>query len=277
MRGVDVTWVVREDHIGDAFFDKDAAQFLFGQLRGRTSLTQVDNSVAELAHTSNKTYTNTASWSDAVSPTGSTQTAMGHAVGPAWTRTLQLGADYGSLSIELNSNVVSIERQAPLGTDDSCSSITVTLSNDRTLSADVVISAIGVEPAVDWVPPEVRRAADGGGLAVDHSMQTAVPGIFAAGDACTVTGTGNTHWFQMRTWCQAKSQGLYVAHCMSEVSDIMGSDMAFELFTHVTRFLGLKVGSFSLSLFEAMLINTEKLCFCSKVGGIAGPLQWPRP
>lgn len=239
LRGVDVTWVVREGHIGDAFFDKDAAQFLLQQLRNRNLLIQMDNSMAEQAQTS-KLCTDAAS-AGAVPPTASTQTTMGHAVGPDWTSALQLGAEHGSLSVELNSNVVSIERQPSAGSDDNCPVI-VKLSNGRSLSANIVISAIGVDPAVDWVPLELQRGA-GGGLAVDHNMQTSVPGIFAAGDACTVTRKGSTHWFQMRTWNQAKSQGMYVAHCMCEASDIRGSDMAFELFTHVTRFLGLKVGS----------------------------------
>lgn len=32
LRGVEVVWVVRNDHIGDAFFDLDAAAFLFSEI-----------------------------------------------------------------------------------------------------------------------------------------------------------------------------------------------------------------------------------------------------
>ncbi len=35
-------------------------------------------------------------------------------------------------------------------------------------------------------------------------MQSSVPGVYAAGDACTITWTDNSpHWFQMRLWTQA--------------------------------------------------------------------------
>ena len=38
----------------------------------------------------------------------------------------------------------------------------VTLSNGHSYGADLVVAAIGVEPNVEWVAPEVTRANDGG-------------------------------------------------------------------------------------------------------------------
>ena len=61
-------------------------------------------------------------------------------------------------------------------------------------------------------------------------------------------GDGNAGWFQMRLWSQARSMGIRAAHCMLGVQDQMASDLAFDLFTHVTTFLGKRVvllGSFN--------------------------------
>ena len=44
----------------------------------------------------------------------------------------------------------------------------VRLTNGRVNKADLVISAIGVRPNLDWLPPEVHRDADGSGILVDR-------------------------------------------------------------------------------------------------------------
>lgn len=46
--------------------------------------------------------------------------------------------------------------------------VTVYLSNGRAYGADLVISAIGVEPNTRWLPEEVKRDASDGGVAVDR-------------------------------------------------------------------------------------------------------------
>ena len=49
-------------------------------------------------------------------------------------------------------------------------------------------------------------------------MRTSAPGIFAAGDACTVRlpdeEAAERQWFQMRLWSQARQHGVWAAHCM---------------------------------------------------------------
>ena len=45
----------------------------------------------------------------------------------------------------------------------------------------------------------------------------------------------------MRLWTQARVMGTYAAHCMAGKADELASGFNFELFTHVTRFLGKKV------------------------------------
>lgn len=56
------------------------------------------------------------------------------------------------------------------GDTSSCGSqwpVTVNLSNGRSYGADLVISAIGVDPNTGWLPDDIRRDADDGGILVD--------------------------------------------------------------------------------------------------------------
>ncbi|GLI69045.1 hypothetical protein VaNZ11_013587, partial [Volvox africanus] len=117
----------------------------------------------------------------------------------------------------------------------------VTLSSGKVYGADLVVCGIGVIPATEWLPPALTRAPDGG-LAVDRYMRTSDPHVFAAGDCCTADWPdGSPTWFQMRLWTQARLMGTFAAHCMLGRVDEVASGFNFELFTHVTRFLGTKV------------------------------------
>lgn len=69
--------------------------------------------------------------------------------------------------------------------------------------------------------------------------------IFAAGDCCSVQGTG--HWFQVRLWRQARAMGLYAAKCMTDSVDELGSGGDFDLFIHATHFFGYKVRHTTIS------------------------------
>ena len=60
-----------------------------------------------------------------------------------------------------------------------------------------------VTPNTDWLPAELDRGPEDGGVAVDASMQSSVPGIYAAGDCCCVRPEAyGPQWFQMRLWTQ---------------------------------------------------------------------------
>lgn len=52
-------------------------------------------------------------------------------------------------------------------------------------------------------------------------MQSSDPRIYAAGDAasCAWAAAECPHWFQMRLWSQARSMGVYAAHCMAGVQE----------------------------------------------------------
>ena len=280
---MDITWVVKHGHIGDAFFDLDAAQFLLEELQHSRKGASFQKSQLKQTPTTSRPSTTLSGAAAAAIEQESQEAplleivkveahgnrALGHAVGPAWTRALldtkvqgeekEGGDSVGAFSIEMGCEVTKIAPTASLSTSSTANSTTsaleVSLSDGRTLTTDVIISVIGVDPAVDWIPACISRSVEDHGLVVDATMETSIKNVYAAGDACSMIDHNGSvggsdkkmsflsrkHWFQMRLWSQARAQAIYAAHCMSGISDQTGSDMSFEVFTHVTRFLGKKV------------------------------------
>lgn len=129
--------------------------------------------------------------------------SFGHAVGPQWASQLpqspsasRITLEYGVEVTKVCSNplhkahvTLSTQQQsaaqhttphpAPNNTDRGSSApdnkgdehewpVTVHLSNGKSYGADLVISAIGVEPNTSWLPEEVKRDARDGGILVDR-------------------------------------------------------------------------------------------------------------
>jgi 3-phenylpropionate/trans-cinnamate dioxygenase ferredoxin reductase component len=59
----------------------------------------------------------------------------------------------------------------------------VALADGRWLAADVVVTAVGVRPAVSWLAGTGIRLDNG--VAVDAQLRTTVPGIYAVGDCAS--------------------------------------------------------------------------------------------
>ena len=59
----------------------------------------------------------------------------------------------------------------------------VALANGRWLAADVMVTAVGVRPAVSWLTGTGIRLDNG--VAVDAQLRTSVPGIYAVGDCAS--------------------------------------------------------------------------------------------
>ncbi len=59
----------------------------------------------------------------------------------------------------------------------------VALSSGEILPADVVVTAVGVRPAVSWLAGSGVRMENG--VAADAQLRTSVPGVFAAGDCAS--------------------------------------------------------------------------------------------
>jgi NAD(P)H-nitrite reductase large subunit len=75
------------------------------------------------------------------------------------------------IKVHTSTRIAAIESGTPL---------TVRLSNDEQLQADLIVCTTGAQPNVDFLRGSGIRILQG--VPVDESMQTNVPGVYAAGD-----------------------------------------------------------------------------------------------
>lgn len=272
----DITWVIRDGHIGGAFFDERVGNVLASHKKqlmyrratrpaeGIKSLKTKDNSSAT------STYGKSVVNSSLPKPTGA-------GVGPTW-----LGRRNGPVLFnDQGQRIEQDTRQPGSGTvrvEDGCDvvdakfcarddkPVELVLSNGEHICCDVVVCATGVVPNVEWLdnsPMNLRHSelpgttsstmpdCNGGVLVRPANMQSIVDKrVFAAGDCSTVVRgsemdvtTGN-NWFQMRLWTQAAMAGRIAAQGMTDfLADSDDPDGGFELdiFLHSTHFLGLPV------------------------------------
>lgn len=88
----------------------------------------------------------------------------------------------------------------------------VVLDDGRTLPADVVLTAVGQRPALDFLDPTVFDTQHG--LAVDARLETDTPGVFAAGDVANFVDPFVGGRVRYGMWLNAQNQGQFVARSM---------------------------------------------------------------
>lgn len=79
----------------------------------------------------------------------------------------------------------------------------VDLDSGERVPADLVVVGIGARPAVEWLSGSLTL---GDGVLTDSTLQTSVPGIYAAGDIARFP-TGNGATSRVEHWTNAKNQG----------------------------------------------------------------------
>ncbi|MBX4906086.1 MULTISPECIES: FAD-dependent oxidoreductase [Rhizobium] len=87
----------------------------------------------------------------------------------------------------------------------------VVLSDGTILSADLVVSAIGVQPEMTLA--EASGLATGNGILTDACLRTSAPNIFAAGDCAAVAQAGGGH-IRFESWRNARMQAETAARNM---------------------------------------------------------------
>lgn len=86
------------------------------------------------------------------------------------------------------------------------------LSGGETIKTDLVITAVGVRPAVDFL--ESSGLVKDGAVPVNEYLETSQPGIYAAGDIAAVPFRGAPRSVRVEHWSNALNQGRQAAKSM---------------------------------------------------------------
>ncbi|GAA1994265.1 FAD-dependent oxidoreductase [Isoptericola halotolerans] len=93
----------------------------------------------------------------------------------------------------------------------------VELDDGTTLEASTVVVGVGVTPRCDLAAEagiELRSAADGDGVAVDGTLRTSAPGVWAAGDIASVPSVRYGRALRVEHWAFADETGKHAARAM---------------------------------------------------------------
>lgn len=91
----------------------------------------------------------------------------------------------------------------------------VILADGETITADIVICAIGARPRTEWLlGSEVTLTSDTGAVACDDTGATAVPGVYAAGD-CAQWASHSSGLRPVGHWQEAVEEAAVVAAALT--------------------------------------------------------------
>ncbi|MBN3311729.1 PYRD1 protein, partial [Atractosteus spatula] len=280
IEGCEVIWAIKDQAIGNTFFDAGAAQFLIPTL-------EVEKPEKRAPCKRAKYTTEDHEQKGRCSASAG---ELGSALGPDWHEGMKLhGAQEVShkVHVEYQCEVQKIytqeeflkSQQIPLlfpdpssnkgksPTDKEAWPVYVQLTNGKCYGCDFIVSATGVIPNTEpFTKGNSIEEADDSGIKVDDHMRTSVPDVYAAGDVCTASWEPSALWQQMRLWTQARQMGWYAARCMA--ADTLGEplelDFCFELFSHITRFFNYKVVLLGKYNAQGLGSEHELLLRCTK-------------
>ncbi|XP_058815637.1 pyridine nucleotide-disulfide oxidoreductase domain-containing protein 1 [Topomyia yanbarensis] len=224
MTGVQVHWVIKDEYISSTFVDSAAAKFFQDRLSCKGEQKAI---IKRMRYSEEKAESSTAK--------------RGAALGPDWHKTVDISGKLqnvpGSVQIHYKAEVEEIQTQSegyPLK---------LRLTDGEVIECDLVVSATGVNPAINFSSDRNFRLGPDGGLFVNWEMATSVDDIYAAGDVCYAGWDHASHWFQMRLWTQARQMGSMAARAMAakRAGETIYQDFCFEMFNHVTQLFGYQV------------------------------------
>ncbi|XP_045459697.1 pyridine nucleotide-disulfide oxidoreductase domain-containing protein 1 [Melitaea cinxia] len=227
-RGIQKVWVIRDDYISATFVDPGAAQFFQDSFKNK--LDKKENTILR-RHVFTEEDT-------VVSINKDLKSA---ALGPDWYKKLEnVRNESGEQELEI---IYKVEIESVEEVTDQEYTLNVKLTNGRTVQCDFVISATGVEPAVNFSWDETPKRGPDGGLAVNEFQETSIRDVYAAGDVACATWEYSPHWFQLRLWTQARQMAGMAAKAMHAriTNEEVLQDFCFELFTHCTTLFGFRV------------------------------------
>ena len=252
----EVAWCCRDATPGDAYFDVDASNFVLSRLlrddnatkRPRTSRTS-----SARTEVSSKT-TGLSAGPNWLAQLDAAVAEREHTSTPANRRRERLKL-YPNVLADESLPAEMLPPMARLATQPYRYGVHLS-PPDEWIGADTVIVCCGVAPATGWVASKAARAADGG-LLVDAHMRCAnMPMLYAAGDTATLPyDEERPHFFQQRTWAQARLTGWTAGlTCVRDLARWMSNapppsppaavdeevhvPVGLELFVHTTSFAG---------------------------------------
>ncbi|XP_047545605.1 pyridine nucleotide-disulfide oxidoreductase domain-containing protein 1 [Vanessa atalanta] len=228
-RGIQKVWVIRDDYISATFVDPGAAEFFQDTFRNKSE----DNK--------DTTILKRHIFSEEDTVVSINKNLKSAALGPDWYRKLEnVKNASGEQELEI---IYKVEVESVEEVNGQEFALNIKLTNGRTIQCDFVISATGVEPAVNFSCDESLKRGPDGGLAVDEFQETSIKDVFAAGDVASATWQHAPHWFQLRLWTQARQMAGMAAKAMHAriTNETVLQDFCFELFTHCTTLFGYRV------------------------------------
>jgi 3-phenylpropionate/trans-cinnamate dioxygenase ferredoxin reductase component len=128
-----------------------------------------------------------------------------------WPLERTLGSEVGALFGDLHARhgVRLLMNRRVVGIRGSGSVETVALDDGSSVAADVVVAGIGVVPRTALAVEAGIASHDG--ILVDATLETSVPGIFAAGDVASAWHPILARRIRVEHWDNAKRQGTAVA------------------------------------------------------------------
>ena len=264
-----VVWVVKDAYMGNTLLDVEASAFLLPQLFPQHDPALDERRYGEEdgrrmktgASTSRQRQAETEAAEEAEGTAEAEQSSrvFGGALGPHWQQRLQLGdaatslpSSSAALTVHFNTIVSACCDAAPSPSSTSASSpplLSVSLSNGRTYSCSLFISATGVTPNTSFVSSSslALHPSDGGIVTSASSLRTSAPDVFAAGDCTHTVYPHSPHYLQHRLWQQARTMAMRAAQAMYQTAEEELQQQAEEesgwygVFVHETRLFGLRV------------------------------------
>lgn len=229
-RGIQKVWVVRDDYISATFIDPGAAEFLQHTIKNQSQQGTANQNTILRRHIFTE--------EDVVISVN--KDLKSAALGPDWYKKLEnVRNEHGEQELEIVykvevKSVAEVDTEYPLK---------VELSNGRVVDCDFVISATGVEPAVNFSWDQEPTIGTDGGLSVNEYQETTIRDVYAAGDVAHAAWDHAPHWFQLRLWTQARQMASMAAKAMHAriIGEEVLQDFCFELFTHCTTLFGYRV------------------------------------
>lgn len=239
IKNIEIFWIIKDKHITATFVDPGASEFLQSAVKTTKTDEAVYVPVKRIRY----------------SEEGAAKS--GAALGPDWYTRFEIAGSAQTtlpktVSIIYESEINDIQVNETLEHP-----VELSLTTDRKLQCDLVVSATGVQPRSDFTIKNKLELSEDGGIKVNAFMQTSLPNIYAAGDVCSAKWDLAKHWFQMKLWTQAHQMGAYAAKSMSGAfnNEEVLQDFCFEIFAHSTRLFGYKV--ILLGLFNGQKLGRD--------------------